>query len=86
MRVTFFGTAGAVQSQGNGNTSFLVAAAGGGTLLVDASGNPAMHLLRAGSSVCEIDALFLTPIAIPTTSTRCPACCTTCASSAGASR
>lgn len=60
MRVTFFGTAGAVQGRDNANTSFLVAAETGRTVLVDASGDPVQSMLRAGTSPCEVDAVFLT--------------------------
>lgn len=60
MRIVFFGIASAVPCvAGGSNTSFLVAG-DEGTVLVDCSGDPVLHLARAGVAVRDLDALVLT--------------------------
>lgn len=61
MKLIFFGTAGAVPNEDNGNLSFGVAA-GSTSLLVDASGNPFQSLTRAGFNPSELDGVILTHI------------------------
>lgn len=62
MEAVFFGACGAEPGEASGNTSFLLRGGNGrsGGVLVDASGDPVRHLKRAGVSVCDIDAVFLT--------------------------
>lgn len=59
MNVTFFGTAGSIQSANSSNTSFLLATRET-SVLIDASGSPELHLQRAGTSVRDVDAVVLT--------------------------
>lgn len=59
MKVIFYGTAGAVQTIDDANVSFCVIEEKG-SILVDASGNPAQYLLKTGISAAALDALVLT--------------------------
>lgn len=60
MHIVFFGTSSAVPTAATGsNTSFLIAGTGG-TVLVDCSGDPVLHLARADVSLRDLDALVLT--------------------------
>ncbi len=59
MNVIFFGTAGAVQTIDDANVSFCVIG-GKGSILVDASGNPAQSLLKSGITADALNALVLT--------------------------
>lgn len=59
MKVTFYGTAGAVQSADDANVSFCVCTKRG-AILVDASGNPVQYLLKTGITAASLDALVLT--------------------------
>ncbi len=59
MKLVFLGASGAVPSADDGNVSFALAA-GEASLLVDASGNPAQSLLRAGFDPLALDALVIT--------------------------
>jgi len=59
MKVIFYGTAGAVQSAEDVNVSFVVVGEKG-SVLVDASGNPAQALLKSGITAAALDALVLT--------------------------
>jgi len=59
MKVIFYGTAGAVQSAEDVNVSFGVVGEKG-SVLVDASGNPAQSLLKSGITAAALDALVLT--------------------------
>ncbi len=59
MTVTFFGTAGAVQSLSNTNTSFVVRVTDF-DLLVDCSGSPVGSLLRVGVEPRSLGAVLLT--------------------------
>lgn len=59
MKLIFHGTTGAVPTKENANVSFSVIA-GGCSILVDASGNPVQHLLKAGINPINLDVLVLT--------------------------
>jgi ribonuclease Z len=59
MRLVFFGTSGAVPTGKNGNLSFAVAVEKT-SILIDASGNPAQNLIRAGFDPLELDVVVLT--------------------------
>ena len=59
MRLTFFGTAGAIQQANNGNSSFLVET-NRMKLLVDTSGSPVQSLLQAGVDPAQLDAVVMT--------------------------
>lgn len=59
MQFVFFGASGAMQSRDSGNTCFVLRLTGG-SVLVDASSDPVMHLLRAGVSLADLDAIILT--------------------------
>jgi ribonuclease Z len=59
LKVVFFGTAGAVQSDSDTNVCFVVYSAGY-SLLVDASDSPVRNLLKAGVDPLKLDALVLT--------------------------
>lgn len=60
MKLTFFGAHGAAQPAHGANTCFLLDGGEGSRLLVDAGGDPARHLRRAGVSPLDLDALMLT--------------------------
>ena len=59
MRLIFFGTAGAIQQAGNGNSSFLVET-NSMNLLIDTSGSPVQSLLQAGVDPKQLDAVVMT--------------------------
>lgn len=59
MNLTFFGSAGSVQSAASSNTSFLLSH-GSTSVLVDTSGSPEQNLQRVGSSCLDVDAVVLT--------------------------
>ena len=59
MQIVFCGASGAMPSPFNGNTCFLMWTAEG-TVLIDASGDPVVHMLRAGVSLSDLDAIILT--------------------------
>ncbi|MBL6929171.1 MAG: MBL fold metallo-hydrolase [Rhodospirillales bacterium] len=59
MQIVFFGANGAMQSRDSGNTCFVLRLEGG-NVLVDASGDPVMRLLRAGISLADLGAIILT--------------------------
>jgi ribonuclease BN (tRNA processing enzyme) len=59
MQMLFCGACGALPSAFSGNTCFLLRS-DGGTVLIDASGDPVVHLLRAGVSLSDLDAIILT--------------------------
>ena len=59
MNLTFFGANGAAQAAHSGNTCFVIREAGH-SVLIDAAGDPVMHLERAGVSLDDLDALVLT--------------------------
>lgn len=59
MQMIFCGASGAIPSPFNGNTCFLLRT-DEGTVLIDASGDPVMHMLRAGVSLLDLDAIILT--------------------------
>lgn len=61
MELVFFGACGSIPSGASGNVSFLVRERGW-SLLVDASGNPAQSLLRAGEDPRDLDCLVLTHV------------------------
>lgn len=59
MKLVFFGANGAAQSAHNGNTCFVIREAEW-SVLVDASGDPVLHLERVGVSLDDLDAAILT--------------------------
>lgn len=59
MNLVFFGAHGASQAAHSGNTCFLLRQ-GQTRLLVDAGGDPVLHLRRAGVSLLDFDAVVLT--------------------------
>lgn len=59
MRLIFFGTAGAVQSEDNSNISFSIVE-DQFSILIDASGNPVQFLKKAGIDPLNLDVLVLT--------------------------
>lgn len=59
MNLVFFGANGAAQAAHSGNTCFIVRETDE-SVLVDASGDPVLHLERAGVSLDGLDAIVLT--------------------------
>lgn len=59
MKIVFFGTAGAIQTEDNTNVSFSVVEEKF-SILVDSSGNPIQYLKRAGIDPTKLDVLILT--------------------------